>query len=277
MIKIENFKEFGFDTAVRGVRLSYKSGDKSDSFTDDFGIFHMGEKDHDLILGLSKKSDSESTPLRQMIISFDVTAPIMWWKQMDRYSVGKTQMSESTMHTLMNGPVTFDDFARDGIAERIGIKIPVEQEDKTFEYVYESILAHNIDSLNGIISIYKQFKNKNFDDPRKEEKLKQLERMVELMLPESYLQKRTITMNYTVFRHIYYDRYYKPHKMLEWRQFCEQMLDRLGYIEFIDEKLKLAEVRNELLSKLGELNIEKFHLEREVKKLNEKLNEEAEG
>ena len=101
--------------------------------------------------------------------------------------------------------------------------------------------------------------------------------IVELMLPESYLQKRTITMNYTVFRHIYYDRYYKPHKMLEWRQFCEQMLDKLSYVEFVDEKLKLAEERNDLLSKLGELNIEKFHLEREVKKLNEKLNGEAEG
>lgn len=277
MIKIENFKEFGFDTAVRGVRLSYKSGDRSDSFTDDFGIFHMGEKDHDLILGLSKKSDSESTPLRQMIISFDITAPIMWWKQMDRYSVGKTQMSESTMHTLMNGPVRLEDFARDGIPERMSITIPFKQQDKAFEYIYEGLLTNIGETINNIITVHNQFKAKNFDDPRKEEKLKQLERMVELLLPESYLQKRTITMNYTVFRHIYYDRYYKPHKMLEWRQFCEEILDRLSYVEFIDEKVKLAEERNELLSKLAALNIEKLKLERESEKINEKLKEGAEG
>lgn len=273
MIKIENFKEFGFDTAVRGVRLSYKSGDKSDSFTDDFGIFHMGEKDHDLILALSKKSDSEAAPLRQMIISFDVTAPIMWWKQMDRYSVGKTQMSESTMHTLMNSLITVGDFATDGIREKITVNTP----DNTYEMEYDEIIKNITHSINSLINTYKEFKNNVSSDPQKADKLKEIERMVELLLPESYLQKRTITMNYTVFRHIYYDRYYKPHKMLEWRQFCEQMLNKLSYIEFIDEKLKLAEERNDLLSKLSELNIEKFHLEREVKKINEKLNEEVEG
>lgn len=273
MIKIENFKEFGFDTAVRGVRLSYKSGDKSDSFTDDFGTFHMGEKDHDLILGLSKKSDSEATPLRQMIISFDVTAPIMWWKQMDRYSVGKTQMSESTMHTLMNGPVTFDDFATDGLRETITVNSPVN----TYQIIYDEILNNFTTSINYLINVYKELKNNVSSDPQKAEKLMEIERMVELLLPESYLQKRTITMNYTVFRHIYYDRYYKPHKMLEWRQFCEQMFDRLGYIEFIDEKLKLAEVRNELLSKLTTKRLEVRSLENKIDDINEKLVEEAEG
>lgn len=273
MIKIENFKEFGFDTAVRGVRLSYKSGDKSDSFTDDFGIFHMGEKDHDLILALSKKSDSEATPLRQMIISFDVTAPIMWWKQMDRYSVGKTQMSESTMHTLMSYPVTVDDFATDGLRETITVYAP----DNTYQIEYDETINHITDSINFLIKVYKELKNNVSSDPRKEEKLKEIERAVELLLPESYLQKRTITMNYTVFRHIYYDRYYKPHKMLEWRQFCEQMLDRLGYIEFIDEKLKLAEERNDLLSELTSKRLEVLSLERKIDDINEKINEEAEG
>lgn len=271
MIKIENFKEFGFDTAVRGVRLSYKSGDKSDSFTDDFGIFHMGEKDHDLILSLSKKSDSEATPLRQMIISFDVTAPIMWWKQMDRYSVGKTQMSESTMHTLMNKELSIDDFAVDGVPESIYFNT-----DKTVQILFQNGMKELIDSINNYILLYKNFKN-NTSDPRKEEKLKQLERMVELFLPESYLQKRTITMNYTVFRHIYYDRYYKPHKMLEWRQFCEQMLDKLSYVEFIDEKVKLAEERNDLLSELTGKRLEVLSLERKIDDINEKINEEAEG
>lgn len=273
MIKIQNFKEFGFDTAIRGVRLSYKSGDKSDSFTDDFGTFHMGQKDHDLILSLSKKSDSEATPLRQMIISFDVTAPIMWWKQMDRYSVGKTQMSESTMHTLMNSPVTVDDFARDGIREKITVNAP----DNTYQIVYNETINNITNSINSLINIYKELKNNISSDPQKAEKLKEIERIVELLLPESYLQKRTITMNYTVFRHIYYDRYYKPHKMLEWRQFCEQMLDKLSYVEFIDEKVKLANDKIELATELTVKRMEVSSLERKIDEINEKLYEEAEG
>lgn len=273
MIKIENFNEFGIATAVRGVRLSYKSGDKSDSFTDDFGIFHLGEKDHELLLGLSKKSDSESTFMRHMMISIDVTAPLMWWKQMDRYSVGKTQLSESTMHTLMNNELTIDDFAHDGMDECICLGIPLSE--KWSEITPEEVIQDKIDKINVLINLYKEYKS-NGKEIKKEEKLAQIERLVELTLPESYLQKRTNTMNYAVFKHIYYDRYYKPHKMLEWRQFCEQMLDKLSYVEFIDEKLKLAEERNELLSELTRKNLEVFLLERKIDDINEKLNKEGE-
>lgn len=232
MIKIENFEECGIETAIRGARLSYKSGDRSDSFKDDFDIFHLGEKDHALLLGLAKKSDSESTFMRHMLISMDVTAPLMWWKQMDRYSVGKTQLSESTMHTLMQRELTIDDFAHDGMDDNIYIWYPYDGEQT--EVTPIEVLEYVIEHINALIEAYKE-KEKD-----KENKLAQLERLVDLALPESYLQKRTITMNYTVFKHIYYDRYHKPHKMLEWRQFCEAVLDKIEFKDFIDENLKLA-------------------------------------
>lgn len=274
MIKIENFQEFGIENAIRGARLSYKSGDKSDSgYICDGLKWKLGENDHNLLLGLSKKSDSESTFLRHMIISFDVTAPIMWWKQMDRYSVGKAQMSESTMHTLMTSLLNVGDFATDGIRELITVNTP----DNTYQIEYNETIKNITNSINSLINIYKELKNNVSSDPQKADKLKEIERMVELLLPESYLQKRTITMNYTVFRHIYYDRYYKPHKMLEWRQFCEQLLDNLSYVEFIDEKLKLANDRNELLSELIDKRLEVLSLEGKIKTLNEKINEEVEG
>ena len=271
MIKIENFNEFGIETAIRGVRLSYKSGDKSDSFTDDFGVFHLGEKDHDLLLGLSKKSDSESTFMRHMMISMDVTAPLMWWKQMDRYSVGKAQLSESTMHTLMNNELTIDDFAHDGIDECICLGVP--QSEKWAEITPEEVLQDKINKINTLINLYKEYKA-NGKEIKKEEKLAQIERLVELTLPESYLMKRTITMNYAVFKHIYYDRYYKPHKMLEWRQFCELILDKIEFKEFIDERLKLAEERNDLLSELTTKSAEVFLLENKLKAINKKLAKE---
>jgi hypothetical protein len=308
MIKIENFKEFGIETAIRGVRLSYKSGDKSDSFTDDFGVFHLGEKDHKLLLGLSKKSDSESTFMRHMIISMDVTAPLMWWKQMDRYSVGKSQLSESTMHTLMIKELTLDDFSWDGLEENIYTRIGTGVTKDTIEITPNVVFSATIEKLNCLIRFYKDYKA-NGTDVEKEKKLAEVERLVELLLPESYLQKRTITMNYAVFKHMYYDRYSpKKHKMLEWSQFVEAVLDVLDHKEFIDEKLLLIEERDELKKKLGDAsndlpniwkrikeidniigespeveewkskleNIWKGHLERKIEELNKKLTKEAE-
>lgn len=275
MIKIENFEEYGIDNAIRGVRLSYKSGDKSDSLYDRYdGEFNLGEKDHDLLLALSKKSDSESTFMRHMMISMDVTAPLMWWKQMDRYSVGKTQLSESTMHTLMNNELTIDDFAHDGMDECICLGTP--QSEEWWEITPKEVLQDKIDKINTLISTYKKYKS-NGKEIKKEEKLAQIERLVELTLPESYLQKRTITMNYAVFKHIYYDRYSpKKHKMLEWSQFIEEVLDVLEHKEFIDEKLKLAEERNDILSELTKKSAEVFTLENKLKAINEKLAKEAE-
>ena len=38
-------------------------------------------------------------------------------------------------------------------------------------------------------------------------------------LPESWLQTRTMTMDYANLRNIYFQR--KNHKLTEWHQFCE--------------------------------------------------------
>lgn len=53
--------------------------------------------------------------------------------------------------------------------------------------------------------------------------------MIEL-LPQSYNQKRTVTLNYEVLRNIYHAR--KNHKLKEWRTLCE-IIEQMPYSELI--------------------------------------------
>lgn len=49
------------------------------------------------------------------------------------------------------------------------------------------------------------------------------------LLPSSYNQKRTMTLNYEVLAAIYEQR--RRHKLDEWREFCRIMAERLPYSE----------------------------------------------
>jgi hypothetical protein len=46
------------------------------------------------------------------------------------------------------------------------------------------------------------------------------------LLPSSYNQKRTVTLNYAVLRNMYHAR--KQHRLDEWREFCK-MIENLPY------------------------------------------------
>lgn len=52
--------------------------------------------------------------LRAVTATLRIRAPLYWWKQFDTYKVGTVTQSESTMHSLMKGPLTRDMFARAG-------------------------------------------------------------------------------------------------------------------------------------------------------------------
>lgn len=49
------------------------------------------------------------------------------------------------------------------------------------------------------------------------------------LLPSSYNQKRTVTLNYEVLRRIYHAR--KDHKLDEWRTLCADVIAKLPYAE----------------------------------------------
>ena len=187
-MKFENTEVWGFEHAVRGMRNPLNSWDKGDSgyidrrFNDQF---YIGKNDLDLAQRLIKAGSEHRKFLRQIFVSVDITAPFYWWKEFDTYKVGTVANSTSTMHKLASMPITMDCFE---MGDYCGF----------FETPWKNLIA----LLEQCRKEYNETKDKRY--------WKELIRL----LPESWLQKRTITMNYENILNMYYHR--KNHKLNEW-------------------------------------------------------------
>ena len=128
-MKIYNNDEWGLDTAIRGMRNSWCSHEKSDD---------GGDKDVTLMKKLIKAGVSHRKFLRFIQVSFDIEMPLYWWKHFDTYKVGTNCNSESTMHTIMKKELTINDFE--------------DEEDNYFNI--------SLRQLNSYINLYKKTKDK---------------------------------------------------------------------------------------------------------------------
>lgn len=188
MIKIENTltpSEEMMQAVIRGMRNPYNSWDKSDN---------GGPKDHELMLKLAKAGNSNpshSKFRRMMVVYTDVTAPLYWWKEYDTYKIGTVANSCSTMHSITNKPF--------------------EKEDFSFEKVPDKIVERYLNDLNILRGMYLISTN-----PRVK---KIYWYQIIQLLPESYMQKRTLMLSYEVLHKIYVDR--NDHKLAEWHVFCD--------------------------------------------------------
>lgn len=198
MIRIDNLETYGFKSAMRGMRNPMNSWQLNDS-TDD----KIGGNDLKLLQQLTKAGPDHRKVLRQMMISCDITAPLYYYKEFDQYKVGVTTNSTSTMHKIASRCLTRDDFSFEDMHDD--------------EFIVNAVL----DNLNARIKDYQITKNKN------------LWRTIIQLLPSSYNQARTVTMNYENVLNIYKQRRY--HKLSEWQEFCQYMYDNLPYFkELID-------------------------------------------
>ena len=123
--------------------------------------------------------------MRQIHVSVDITAPRYWWSEFDTYSVGVSKNSESTMHTIKKETLTIDMFTDKCLSE-------------FDEWYWESWLVY----LNTLIKRYNDTKNEDYF------------RMLKKALPEGFLQKRTVDLNYENLYNIYHQR--KSHRLPEW-------------------------------------------------------------
>jgi hypothetical protein len=78
MLTTENISVYNLENAIKAMRLSFKSLEKSDSEIKD-NKFVIGEKDLTLALKLIQAGPSHSKFLRQIFISMEITAPLYWW------------------------------------------------------------------------------------------------------------------------------------------------------------------------------------------------------
>lgn len=108
-MKIENTEIFNFAGAFRGMRNPMNSWDKSDSNFENNQI-SIGPNDMKLARNLIEGGTEHRKFLRQIFVSFDLTAPLYIWKEFDTYKVGTVTNSTSTMHKIMEKEFTPDMF-----------------------------------------------------------------------------------------------------------------------------------------------------------------------
>ena len=212
MIKVENIETWGFEHAIRGMRNPLNSWDKRDSYWDDYPYEHivLGRNDLDLMKRLYKAGTEHRKYLRQIFVSLDITAPLYWFKEFDTYKVGTVANSCSTMHKIQDKFFDVDDFSCEHLQEFWDSP----------DAEYREALKTTIRALNNAREKYIKTHDKKY-----------WWYMIQL-LPTSYNQKRTITMNYENVITMIKQR--TGHKLDEWNQFVEILKD-LPYIKEITE------------------------------------------
>lgn len=188
MLKVSKTSVMNLENAIRGARNPLNSWAKSDSFVKE-GVFELGEQDRVLARRLCRVGSDHRKFIRQIFVSVDILAPIYWWKEYDTYKVGTVANSTSTMHKIHSKPFELEDFSCDHMTA----------ESKK---VFEEYLKY----LENIRKKFVEHKDK-----------KDWYDLIQL-LPSSYQQLRTCSLNYEVLIHIYYAR--KEHKLEEWHTFC---------------------------------------------------------
>lgn len=210
---------FNLEGALRGMRNPMESWEKSDSgrgccketnnvrfvLCKDCGnpycnvdsYFQIGKNDLKLAQSLIKAGSEQRKFLRQIFICVDITAPLYWWKEFDTYKVGTVVNSTSTMHKLASTPITEECFEMDDFQDLNDIGYMLNAPMSTGFYWYNTVK-------------YMECLRQKYNETKDKRYWKELIRL----LPESWLQKRTVTMDYENVFSIVHQR--RCHKLVEW-------------------------------------------------------------
>ena len=210
MLTVDKITVLNFENAIRGARNPMNSWARMDSYYDEEGNYILGDNDLSLASRLAKAGSDHRKYLRQIIVSMDISAPLYWWKEFDTYKVGTVANSCSTMHKIQAKEFTRADFSCEKMSEGAltvldSVIAFMEQERLAFIETKDKAHWHN---------------------------------MIQL-LPTSYNQLRTVTLNYEVLINIYRARRY--HKLDEWKILCAE-IEKLPYAK---ELILLREIDDE--------------------------------
>jgi len=191
-MKIQLLDYAGILPAMTAMRNPMNSWYKNDTQVDFKAMkIKVGPADKTLSEKLQKAGPEHAKHLRMIMVWADISAPRYWWMEFDTYRYGVEKVSCSTMHKLMSRELTTDDFETDA--------------------KHSYALLSTVCEINTRIGMYH-----SEEDP---EAKKAIWREIIQILPQSYIQKRTVMMSYAALRNIYRQR--EGHKLKEWQEFRE--------------------------------------------------------
>lgn len=190
MIRLERTAVMNMENAIRGARNPLNSWARMDSGVNAQGDFVLGPNDLDLAKRLCSAGSDHRKFVRQIFVSVDITAPMYWWKEFDTYKVGTVANSTSTMHKIHAKSFERSDFSTD--------------------HMNEAGLA----SIDQVITVLESLRTSYLETKDKTDWYTMIQ-----LLPSSYNQMRTCTLNYENLFGIYHAR--KTHKLQEWHSFCD--------------------------------------------------------
>jgi hypothetical protein len=177
--KITNTQIYGLDRAIKASGNPMRVAIDASEVTDK--DFVRATK-----LGATKSGEGHDNYLKGILVQMDVTAPLFWWKQAQRYHWFDFVSSQSTMHCLLK-----------------------------FDITSQCVSETNSGILSIINEMVSEYHSLNDDDNRK----KSLWREIVASLPSGFCLGATMTTNYQQLKTMYLQRRY--HKLIEWRIFAE--------------------------------------------------------
>jgi hypothetical protein len=156
----------------------------------------IGQNDLKLAQTLIKAGGEHCKFLRMIQVWVDLTLPRFIWSEFDTYHYN-TKNSCSTMHKLFDKQhiLSSDDFELSDTSNVLST-------------------THNIETIHKLNILRERYFEANTQQEKNE-----ILTIAKEILPESYLQKRTINTNYAELRNIYFQRRY--HKLKCWHTICK--------------------------------------------------------
>ncbi len=184
-MEIKNTDVWGFEHAFRGMRNPLNSWRKSDSVSNN-GNFEIGKNDLNLAQNLIKSGSEHSKFMRMIHVSADIDMPRYWWSEEDTYHFN-TKNSCSTMHKLLNNsnPITKDMF------------VTCKEDEDIMDFI-----VRRLETLR-----------RDYNSTTSSEEQTQLLIRAKRLLPEGFLQMRTLDTNYAELRNEYFQR--RNHRLKE--------------------------------------------------------------
>ncbi|MCL2545956.1 MAG: hypothetical protein FWE06_02010 [Oscillospiraceae bacterium] len=190
MLQVTQSNVMNFPNAIRGARNPMNSWAKSDSYETPDGGYFLGPNDLNLASRLCRAGSDHRKFMRQIFVSVDILAPLYWWKEFDTYKVGTVANSTSTMHKMHSKPFSISDFSYDQL---------ITESSTMMQEIVEHLETLRLRYLDG--------------------RDKQIWYTMIQLLPSSYNQLRTVTLNYENLVSMHNQR--RNHKLAEWHVFCD--------------------------------------------------------